>query len=193
MTQETRKDFEPWKVATAYNVQEGLCFKCGKPLGEKYHRHHVDGDHSNNEVSNLELHCASCHGGEAYTTHINQKKMALGNVEAIIEKSIKGEISGAGTEKAIEAIKLQLRLIGQCYPTELEELPPEIRTRNYLVGSGILLKEYEKGVKKGYNMGVSAQLETILPYVLKSVQLENTLKKLLLKPKGVIKDKGTKK
>jgi cytochrome c553 len=178
MTQETRKDFKAWATAIVYNVQQGSCFKCGKPLGKRFHKHHKNGDHSDNSVENLELLCASCHAGEAYKTHIEQKKQALGNVEALIDKAIKGEVSGAATEKAIEAIKLQLSLIEQCYPSELEELPPEIRTRNYLVGSGLLLKEYEKGIRKGVNMGVNIQIETLLPYILKSLQLEGLIKKL---------------
>ena len=190
MTQEDRKDFSQWQVAIAYNLAEGLCKKCGKPLGKYFHRHHIDGDHSNNGTENLELYCASCHAGEAYKTHIAQKKLALGNVEALIDKSIKGEVSGAAAEKAIEAIKLQLSLIEQCYPAELEELPVEIRTRNYLMGSGLLLKEYEKGVREGIKMGVAIEIESVLPYIIKTIQLERLLNKLM--PKGA-KDSGEKK
>ena len=190
MTQETRKDFKPWAISIVYDLQMGSCFKCGKPLGKHFHKHHKNGDHSDNSIENLELHCPSCHSGEAYKTHIAQKKLALGNVEALIDKSIKGEVSGAAAEKAIEAIKLQLSLIEQCYPAELEELPVEIRTRNYLMGSGLLLKEYEKGVREGIKMGVAIEIESVLPYIIKTIQLERLLNKLM--PKGA-KDSGEKK
>ena len=179
MTQETRKDFEPWKVSIVYNLQEGLCKKCGKPLGKKFHRHHKNGDHGDNSIDNLELHCPACHSGEAYTTYIEQKKQALGNVGALVDKTIKGEVSGAAAERALEAIKLQLSLIEQVYPTELEDIPVEIRVKNYLVGSGILLKEYERGVRKGVNMGVNIQLEALLPIAIKAKQLEEVIKKLV--------------
>jgi len=188
MPQETRKDFDPWKVAIVYNVQEGLCKKCGKPLGDKFHRHHLNGKHEDNSVENLELLCAICHGGEAYKTYIKQKKAVLDDVSHIIEK----EASGSVKQVELESVKLKLRLIEQCYPTDLENLPPEIRTRNYLVGSGILLKEYEKGVRKGVNMGVNIQLETLLPFILKSMKLEDLVRKLMPIPKGVVKDRTKK-
>lgn len=42
------------------------CERCGLTewLGEKIplHVHHIDGDHYNNELSNLELLCLNCHG-----------------------------------------------------------------------------------------------------------------------------------
>ena len=188
MTQETRKDFQPWKVATVYNVQEGIC-KCGKPLGDKFHRHHIDGNHSNNEIANLELMCAQCHGGEGYSTYIKQKEAVLGEVSHLIEK----EASGSVKQVELEAIKLKLRLIEQCYPPGLEDLPPEIRTRNYLVGSGILIKEYEKGVSKGVGMGVNIQLEKLLPILMRNIQLEGALKKFMTVSKGVDKDKQQRK
>lgn len=182
MTQDDRKDFKPWVVAIVYNEQQGVCAKCGNPLKSKYHRHHKNGDHADNSLENLELHCTACHSGEAYITYLNQKKQALGNVEALVHKITKGEISGSAAERGVEAIKLQLSLIEQCYPTELEDLPVEIRTRNYLVGSGILIKEYEKGVRKGVNMGIHIQLDALLPHIVKSIQLEELVKKLLPKP-----------
>jgi len=156
-----RKDFEPWKVATVYNLQEGICFKCGKPLGKKFHRHHKDGDNSNNSIDNLELHCASCHGGEAYVTHIKQKKAIIGNIGALIKGLNEKTISGSAGQVELESIKLKLKLIEQCYPHDLEELPIEIRVKNYLVGSGLLLKEYEKGYKEGMlhtNEAIAIQL-----------------------------------
>lgn len=144
-----RKDFEQWKVSMAYNLQEGLCIKCGNPLGKKFHRHHKDGHNSNNSLENLELHCAVCHGGEAYTTHIKQKKGVMGELSVLIRGLNKKEVSGSAGQVELEAIKLKLKLIEQVYPDNLESLPADIRVRNYLIGSGLLLKEYENGFREG--------------------------------------------
>lgn len=173
-----RKDFEQWKISIVYNACEGLCFKCGKPLSKKFHRHHIDGDHSNNSIENLKLYCAVCHGGEAYTTYIKQKKEVIGEVGALVQALVKKEISGSGGQVAYEALKLKLSLIEQCYPTELEGVPVDIRVRNYLVGSGILLKEYEKGVREGMNKGIGVNIEALLPIILKNIQLETKTKQL---------------
>jgi hypothetical protein len=40
-------------------VPEGPCTQCGKERGSDVH--HVDGDHTNNEPSNLRRLCRSCH------------------------------------------------------------------------------------------------------------------------------------
>ena len=144
-----RKDFEQWKVSTAYNVQEGLCKKCGSALGKKFHRHHIDGDNTNNSLENLELQCAICHGGEAYTTHIKQKKGIMGEITAMIKSLNSKEISGSAGQVELESIKLKLKLIEQVYPDRLEGLPVEIRVKNYMIGSGLLIKEYEKGFREG--------------------------------------------
>lgn len=175
-----RKNFEPWKVAIVYNLQEGTCFKCGRPLGKKFHRHHKNGNNTNNSLDNLELHCASCHGGEAYTTHIKQKKAVIGNIGALIEGLNEKTISGSAGQVELESIKLKLKLIEQCYPHDLEELPVEIRVKNYLVGSGILLKEYEKGFREGMlhaSEAVASQLLKLMVANSESTKLIQLLSK----------------
>lgn len=144
-----RRDFKEWAIELVYRKQEGACIKCGKPLGSRFERHHKDGDPANNSVENLELHCASCHGGEKYKTLIKKKKGALKDVEGAIQLSLSGKLSGAAADKLLDAIKLGLSLSEQIYGGDLDKIPVAIRMENYLVSSGLLLKEYERGFREG--------------------------------------------
>jgi len=144
-----RKDFEKWKVELAFRKQDGACLKCGKPLGKRFIRDHKDGDPSNNSVENLRLYCATCNAGEQYKTLVKKKKQALKDVEGAIQLSLEGKLSGAAADKLLDAIKLGLSLSEQLYGGELEKVPVAIRMENYLVSSGLLLKEFERGFKEG--------------------------------------------
>lgn len=146
-----RKDFEKWKVEMVYRKQDGICIKkgCGKSLSRGFERHHKDGNPANNEVSNLELHCVNCHRGEKYQTLVKKKKQALKDVEGAIQLSLSGKLSGAAADKLLDAIKLGLSLSEQIYGGDLEKMPVAIRMENYLVSSGLLLKEFERGFKEG--------------------------------------------
>lgn len=150
-----RKPFGMWNIAIVYDLQEGLCKKCGKPLGRRFHRHHVNGEPSDNSVKNLELYCSACHGGEAYVTYMDKKKAIMGDVGALISKATEGQLSGAAADKILDAIKLQLSLLNEVYDPELEQIPLEIRTQRYLESSGLLLKEYERGIHKGIDLGLA--------------------------------------
>jgi len=170
-----RRDFEPWKIELVYRKQDGACIKCGKPLGNRFHRHHKDKDPSNNSIENLELHCVACHGGEQYQTLVEKKKQALKNVEGAIQLSLEGKLSGAAADKLLDAIKLGLSLSEQLYGGELEKVPVGIRMENYLVSSGILLKEYEKGYREGMlqvNENLAGQ---ILKLMLKSREFQEAI------------------
>lgn len=150
-----RKGFRQWQVELVYRKQDGVCIKCGNSLGHGFHRHHKDGDPANNAVANLTLLCGTCHGGEAFKTLVAKKTKALGDVEAAIQMGIEGKLSGAAMDKLLDAIKLGLSLVGQVYGKDIEKPPASIRMENYLVSSGLLLKEYERGVREGIQLGVN--------------------------------------
>jgi len=137
-----RKDFEPWKVEEVYRLQDGVCKKCGRPLVYGFHRHHTDGDPSNNSVENLTLFCSRCHDAKAYSTYISKKKKALKDIDAVIKKGVKGELSGTALDKLTDAVKLSLSLVDQIHGLDREKAPASVRMENYLVSSDILLKEY---------------------------------------------------
>jgi DNA polymerase III alpha subunit/intein/homing endonuclease len=51
-----------------HDAFDGVCECCGKRLepGERYETHHIDGNRQNNEASNLENLCVSCHKRKHY-------------------------------------------------------------------------------------------------------------------------------
>ena len=51
-----------------HDAFDGVCECCGKHLepGERYETHHIDGNRQNNETSNLENLCVSCHKRKHY-------------------------------------------------------------------------------------------------------------------------------
>jgi len=175
-----RKDFAKWAIELVYRKQDGACIKCGKPLGSRFHRHHKNKNPADNSVENLELHCVGCHGGEQYQTLVEKKKQALKDVEGAIQLSLSGKLSGAAADKLLDAIKLGLSLSEQLYGGDLEKMPVAIRMENYLVSSGILLKEYEKGIKEGMliiNQAIAGQMLKLMVATSESTKLIQLLSK----------------
>ena len=56
-----KKNFSEIAKQVTRIIQNFLCARCGKPLGEVYDFHHVDGNRSNNDISNCEALCMECH------------------------------------------------------------------------------------------------------------------------------------
>jgi len=154
-----RKDFEPWKVEVVFRLQDGVCFKCGKSLANGFHRHHLDGDPSNNSIENLRLDCPSCHGSEAYQTLIKKKKKFLQDIDNLLKSALTEKTSGTLIDKLTDLIKLGLSLNNQVYGIEIERPPVSIRLENQLLASGLLQKEYEKGLHKGIELGADLVTE----------------------------------
>jgi len=86
---------------------------------------------------------------------------------------------------------LGLSLSEQLYGGELEKVPVGIRMENYLVSSGILLKEYEKGYREGMLQVNDNLAGQILKLMLKSKELEQVIVGLR-KTKKVIEKDGKK-
>lgn len=154
-----RKDFEPWQVELVYKLQDGCCSKCGNPLLPGFHRHHKDGNASNNSIKNLELFCMVCHGGEHFKTLQEQKKKHLVELDDAIKMSLEGKLSGAAAGKLLDAIKLALSLERQVYGLEVEQAPPNVRLESYTTVTEHGLREYEKGIKKGIDIGIGINKE----------------------------------
>ncbi len=60
------------------------CNRCGTPFGTKIHSHinHIDGDRSNDDMSNLEALCPNCHDHITRTQRISEKP-SRGNDDAL--------------------------------------------------------------------------------------------------------------
>ncbi|MHA1589146.1 MAG: HNH endonuclease signature motif containing protein [Candidatus Njordarchaeales archaeon] len=103
--QKDRKDFEKWKIREKYMEQEGLCAMCGASLERGFHAHHLNGDHSDNRLENLQLLCPSCH----YSTfkkkqlerHRRLEKKTLRLLQEAMEKAMKKEINGSDLERIL--------------------------------------------------------------------------------------------
>jgi len=178
---EIRRDFKGWAVDLVYRLQDGICAKekCSKTLANGFHRHHEDGDSTNNSIENLKLFCAECHGGEAYATYIKKKKKGLSDVEAAINMALEGKLSGAAMDKLLDAIKLGLGLTREIYGKGMEQVPASIKMEQYLLSSGILLKEYEKGVKKGIELGASISNIEVAKVLVNNLELSKKVSQLL--------------
>lgn len=154
MTQNTRKDFEPWKIEVVYRLQDGCCAKCGATLQNGFHRDHKDGDHTNNSVDNLRLFCSKCHGGEQYETLQKQKKVHLEELKGIVAMGQGEKASGTVIDKLVEAIKLALALERQVYGADIEYPPAGVKIETDQTIFEFGLKQYEEGFKKGLDLGV---------------------------------------
>jgi hypothetical protein len=149
-----RKDFEPWKVEVVYKQQDGICAKCGNPLIAGFHRHHKNGDNTNNSIENLELFCMTCHGSEKWNTLQQQKEKHIGELNNLIQKGIEGGVAGAVLDKLLDAIKLALSLERQVNGLEVEEVPASVKTEYSQAIVEWNLKEWERGVKEGLLKGI---------------------------------------
>jgi len=150
-----RKFFEDWKVTQVYLAQEGVCARCGASLEHGFHRHHKDGDPSNNSIDNLELLCPKCHMatlGRSLEEHREQERKVLDALNRLIEEIFQGKISGALADKAIDAIRLSLRVSRQINELDegLESPPASIMLVKRLQESKILMNTYLEGWKQGF-------------------------------------------
>ena len=156
-----RKDFKKWVTDIVYEQQMGLCVKCGRSLEQGFHKHHKDGDASNNSVENLELLCPECHGGEQYKTLQQQRVKHLQQIEDIIGLASSGEVSGAVVEKITELIKLGLSLENKIY-NDVELPPVNIRLQSSIAVQELLLKQYQKGFEDGLKMGYNILISSLV-------------------------------
>jgi len=159
-----RKDFKKWVTDIVYEQQQGLCAKCGRSLEQGFHKHHKNGDASNNSVENLELLCPECHGGEQYKTLQQQRIKHLQQIEDIIELASSGQVSGAIVEKITELIKLGLSLENKVY-NDVELPPINVRLQSNMAIQQMLLKEYQRGFEDGlktaYNILITSMMGNV--------------------------------
>jgi len=154
-----RKNFPTKVIEEVFEEQGRQCAKCSKSLLGGFHTHHKDGDSSNVEKENCLLLCPGCHGGEQYKTLQDQKKIAIGNLDALIKTGVEGKASGATIEKLLDAIKLKLSLQRQIMDDPPLEPPASVKVETYITVMEHGLKEREYGFKEGLLKGIDLSNE----------------------------------
>ena len=158
MGQEDRKDFEKWKVDLVYELQEGQCANCPAALEQTgFHRDHIDGDHTNRELDNLQLLCPRCHhaksgeGENPYTVHQKQEQFVLEKINEVIELAAQGKMSGAAVEKAATAMTLSLKVSRNANDVDYgrEYMPAAIKLQRKLAEQRMYAEAYMSGFKEG--------------------------------------------
>jgi len=154
--QAERKDFSEWAVTIVYMAQEGVCAKCGNTLALGFHRHHKDGNRSNNSVNNLELLCMECHRAtyrgakrKRLQSHREYEKKVFDNLNEVIESTLKGSLAGSTTERLLEAMSTSLKLSRSInhIDDDIEYPPPTITVFRRLVEQNALTDAYMEGFK----------------------------------------------
>ena len=129
--------------------------KCGNSLEHGFHRHHKDGNPTNNEISNLELLCAECHRatlGDAIIEHRKQEEKVLGTLNKLLDGCFAGKgIAGATIEKIIEALRPSLSVSRSLnkFDQGIESPPALITLLKRMQETKMLQEAYLEGFKDG--------------------------------------------
>jgi hypothetical protein len=156
--QQDRKDFKDWQVVAAYMAQEGICGnpECGNPLDRGFHRHHLDGDHTNNKIENLRLDCPECHRAtlkgpkkDALDEHRKHEKYVFTRVNEAIDQTLAGKLSGASAERLLDAISLSLKMSHSVngIDNDIEHIPLPIRMTIKQAERDVIIGGYVEGFK----------------------------------------------
>lgn len=165
-----RKAFEEWQVHQVYMDQEGRCKNCGGSLdygmgtGEKFEKHHEDGDHSNVKTENLSLLCKPCHMAtlakkdpeykKNYEAYMEKKAEIFADIITLLEKAINKELAGTVINSSIEIINMAEKKCmehfdmnrGLFYP------PPSVKA---MISYRNMVNEVE-AMKEGIKIGLAA-------------------------------------
>ena len=150
-----RKDFPEWQVTVAYIRQDGCCAKCGRSLKHGFHRHHKDGDPTNNSPDNLLLLCPECHYAITHEKEWNEhkeleRKLCLLLYQAL-EKVLQGELSGASLERMIMAVA---KILSLSRHEKGLDVPPERLPELHCEQEYLWIQGFKEGLKRGLELGL---------------------------------------
>ncbi len=155
-----RKDFPEWAVTAVYMYQDGVCINCGGTLDKGFHRHHKDGNHSNNSIENCELRCAECHRATfaeaGWKEHKEQEKRVLEKLNEAVDLTMKKELPGTSLERLTETMVLSLKTSRSINQLDkgIEYPPPSILAFKRFMESKIIQGAIIDGFKSGIDVGV---------------------------------------
>jgi hypothetical protein len=164
MTQDTREDFHRWQIDLAYEEAQGLCHRCGANLDQGYHIHHVNSDHSDNTLINMELLCVKCHfttyrGSNPWDEHKKTEAKVLESLLKVIDLVLDpaSKMSGATIEKLNDSMTMALR--SSRYLNEIDygklSVPTSILQMRGASESKALGEQYMMGYMEGVKATVS--------------------------------------
>lgn len=169
MSDVPRADFPKWIVELKFNEQEGICANCGNSLAWGYHKHHKDGNRSNNNLENLELHCPRCHRAKSpeeakkrYKAHEATLENEMVDLTRIIEGAFEGKLSGASIDKALETVirrtSTSEKLMG--YNEGIIPPPASFVLMRKMAEVEKVKDAYMAGIQEGIRMQLEAQRKT---------------------------------
>lgn len=89
------------------NLRSRKCEKCGLTewLGQPINLeiHHIDGDHNNNELSNIQLLCPNCH---SYTENFRGKNINTGKIKVSEEDFVEALYESNNISQALRKVGL---------------------------------------------------------------------------------------
>ena len=158
-----RRSFSAFKVEAVYLAQDGCCARCGSSLEHGFHRHHRNGDPTDNSIENLELLCPSCHRasmGEAFDNYQRRLEWAVGSLSKLVQNALDGKIAGNLAETIKEAIVLVLKYARELYGLATPESPPPTVVLTEKIQEMRLIEEvYLDAFRKGFECGVGVKLK----------------------------------
>lgn len=156
-----RKNFSIQTINEVFEECGRSCMYCGKSILDGFEVHHVNGDNSDNSKENCQLLCGQCHDAELWNTLKQQKTAVVGELSELIRKAIDGQVAGALMDKTLDAIKMKLSLQKQVADIQLLEAPAKSRVEYSEAIAEYNLKEYVRGVREGFIMGMEKGEGTI--------------------------------
>jgi hypothetical protein len=152
-----RRDFPEWIVREVYIRQDGVCAKCGTTLAKGFHRHHIDGDATNNNPENLQLLCEECHyatfKSDELKEHRKLEREILSKLHDALHKTVEKELSGASLERIIMATSkiLSISKHEKGLNQPLEQLP-DLTIEDMEASFKAWVRGFKEGLKSGIEL-----------------------------------------
>jgi len=168
MTEEVigrRKDFPQYIIDICYEKQQGQCNSCGNAINKGFYRDHIDGDHSNITLKNLQLLCGDCHrtktsqdAQEKWKNHKAQEQRVLNSLNKLIDEVFTtGKLGGPILERMETLLMDSLKVSKSLNEIDkgMEYPPSRILMAQKIAESKMTTEAYVKGVMEGAQIAVS--------------------------------------
>jgi len=167
-----RKDFPEWAVDKIYIEQDGVCTNtkegvvCNNPLVNGFHRHHKDGDSSNNSPDNLQLLCLECHFATFKEPNPLDDHRKLQNemgeqIGKLLEMVLTGgKMTGSTFKEVMGGIHTKLGLSWKQIKPYIEYPSPTLTMLRDMQKNKIVQDALVEGYKEGIKIGIQIRKDT---------------------------------